>query len=275
MVNVIRMQMHVMFSRKSTICMYFVMYILMLINFFGNVIQYYEYDIWNMYHPMKLVFLGENSSLGFYFMQYYPFLVVMPAGFSYFTDKNSGELIFIETRTSKKNYYLGTMIATFATTFMIFTFPLFIEMILNCIAFPMEALGDQSNVQMFEPIYTEMIQGYLFSELWLFNPYIYTFAMIALFGVVSGILACFAAVVSMFGISKFKILLFVPVYALLYLLRIFKKSLNLEFTTNYFFYLRIFCVEHLNETVYVLLLAILVAVIGMMLFIKMRKDELS
>lgn len=255
--------------------MYFIMYILMLINFFGNVIQYYGWDIWNMYHPMKLIFLGENSSLGFYFMQYYPFLVVLPAAFSYFSDRSSGELLFIETRTDMKKYYLGTMIATFATTFMIFTFPFFVEMILNGIAFPMEALGDPSNMQMFDPAYTEIIQRYLFHELWLFHPYVYTFAMIALFGVATGIFACFATAISMFGSVKFKILVFIPVYVLLYVVSFLQKSFNLDFTTNYFFYLRIFCMERLSEGAYMFLLAVVVMLTGVLLWIKMRKDELG
>ena len=77
------------------------------------------------------------------------------------------------------------------------------------------------------------------------------------------------------GLRLFKILVFIPVYVLLYLVSFLQKSFSLDFSTNYFFYLRIFCIEHLNEGAYMSLLAVVVLLTGILLGIKMRKDELG
>ncbi len=273
MVNVLKMQLNVIFSRKSTIVMYILMCGLVIANFLGNVSTYAGYNYWNMYHPMRLVFLGDYSLLGFSFIQYYPFLVVIPAAFTYFSDKNSKELLFIQTRTDKKNYYIGTMIAIFITTFIVFTVPQLLELGLNSITFPLDALGEQSNQGLFENV--DLIQHYLFYELWILNPYLYTFVMIILFGVVSGCLACFASVFSMLGFLKFRVLIFIPVYVLLYGISMLKELLSLDFETNYYFYLRFFCYADLNEVAYLSSILVILAISGVTVFFKMRRDELS
>ena len=275
MINVIRMQIYVIFKRKSTIFMYFFMYVLMLLNFTCNAFQYYGYDLYHMYSPLKMVFLGDFSPLGFYFMQYYPFLVIIPAAFTYFNDKSSNELIFIETRADKKSYYWGNIFATFITTFFIFTVPLLIEVILNCVAFPIEAVGDLTNMGMFEEVYQNVISRYLFSALWISNPYLYTVAMIVLFGSVSGILACFAAAISMLDCFKYKILIFIPVYVVLYAISAFQMMFQLKYTTNYFFYLRMFGCQEYNEFSYIFCVLAIVFCTIVLVYIKTRKDELS
>lgn len=273
MVNVFRMQMSVMWNRKSTIAMYVLMCGLVGANFITNVKNYAGYNVWNMYHPMRLALLGDYGSFSLSFMQYFPFLVVLPAAFTYFSDRNCRENIIIETKTNRKAYYTGTMLAVFATTFLVFAAPLFFEMILNCIAFPIQALGDQSNISMFEN--SSMIDGYLFSELWILNPFLYTFLMILLFGCVAGILACFASVCSLTIIVRFRVFIFIPVYVLLQIIIMLEDVFKLDFSTHYFFYLRFFCSYRNNELCYMGAIVVLLVLTSIMLFIKMRKDELG
>lgn len=273
MVNVFRMQMSVMWNRKSTIAMYILMCGLVGMNFIANVKSYAGYNVWNMYHPMRLAFLGDYGSYSLTFMQYFPFLVVVPAAFTYFSDRNCRENIIIETKTNRQAYYMGTMLAVFVTTFLVFAVPFLLEMVLNCIAFPIQALGDQSNVSMFEN--SSMIELYLFSELWVLNPFLYTFWMIVLFGIVAGILACFASVCSLMRIVRFRVLIFVPVYVLLQIIIMLEDVFKLDFSTHYFFYLKLFCSSRLNEWFYLGTCIVVLLLTGIMLFIKMRKDELG
>ena len=273
MTNVFKMQMCVIRERKSTIFMYILMCGLVALNFIVNINEYAGYNVWNMYHPMRLVLLSDYSSLGFAFMQYIPFLLVVPAAFSFFNDRTCRENIIIEAKSNRKAYYIGTLLATFVTTFLIFTIPLLVELLLNCITFPLLALGEQSNISLFDN--TSIIESYLFYGLWLYNPYLYTFLMILIFGVVCGIMACFAAAVSLIGRNQFKVMIFVPVYVLMYLVLLLELILNLDDSTNYFFYLRLFCVEKVNEWFILIFLVIVVFFIGVILINKIRKDELG
>lgn len=273
MTNVFRMQMSVIWNRKSTLLLYLLMCGLVVLNFISNAKIYAGYNVWNMYHPMRLVVLGDYSFLSFAIMQYFPFLVVIPAAFAFFNDRNCREHIIIETKTNRKAYHCGTIAAIFVTTFLIFTVPLLGEMIINCIAFPVEALGDQSNISLFEN--EQIIELYLFSELWNFNPYVYTFLMIVLFGCVTGVLACFASVCSLVFDIRFRVLIFVPVYVLLYVVMMLEDVFKLDFSTNYFFYLRLFCSKICNEVFYIGFVVAVFLLTNVVLVVRMRKDELG
>ncbi len=274
MIKVAKMQICTLFHRKSTIIMYFLMYLLVFCNFFYNVWQYYGYNYWNMCHPMKLSFLNSYSIMGFYFLQFYPLLLLLPAAFAYFEDKSSKEIVFIQARTNRKSYYAGTMLAVFITTFLVFTGPMLVEMGLNCIAFPLEAIGDQSNVNLFSELYNEIVQYYLFHSLWLQNPFVYTFLMILIFGIVTGVLACFATAFSMVVNLKYKVLLFIPVYLFLYLIAALGRVLGLNYSTNYFSYLTLLEFDYLNETAYLAVIIGIVVATIVMVSIKMKRDEL-
>lgn len=80
----------------------------------------------------------------------------------------------------RKTYYISKMIATFLVTFIIFTVPLLVEILLNSIAIPAGAVGDPSNAEVFNLIYNEAV-NYLFCKLWFFNQYVYVIFMIVLF----------------------------------------------------------------------------------------------
>lgn len=273
--NAIKTQIYILFHRKSTIFMYFLMFLLVFANFIMNVIEYHGYDISGMYNSTKISFLSDYTFLGYYFIQYYPFLVVIPAAFSYLSDVNSKEIVFMQTRIDKRKYYISKLVATFIVTFIIFTFPLILEQIINYIAFPIDAMGDPSNMDIFDQVYNEIIRSYLFATLWTKSSYLYAIFFIILFGVVSGLLASFALAVSMCGFFKFKILVFVPVYVLLYLVNTMGRLLKLDFNTDYYSYLTMFSATNKSEIAYLTFCIALGLLNILMVCIKMRKDELS
>lgn len=238
--NSIHMQLRVIFEKKVALIIFFILCALMLTNYFTNVFTYKGTDIVDMYHPMKILTLSNYSEYSFYLMQYYPLLVVIPAGFSLFADKQLNQFIFIQSRVGARQYYLGKLIVVFIVTFFIFTTPFLIEILLNIMAFPITAIGDPSNLGVYHPSYIGLVNMYLLSDFYIHAPFLYAISFTLIFGIFSSILAVFTVAVSTFPI-KFKVLLFLPVYVLLYLLgALYQLIPTLNIDTNYFFYLRFY-----------------------------------
>jgi hypothetical protein len=271
----INMQLKVIWERKVATFILFLLISLMLVNYFNNVFTYRGTDVINMYHPMKLLTLSSYSEYSYYIMQYFPLLVVIPAGFSYFADKHLNQFIFIQSRVGARNYFLGKLIVVFLVTFFVFTVPFLIEILLNILAFPTTAVGDPSNRSTYELI--DLFNMYLFSSLYKFSPYLYALFFTLVFGFFSSVLAIFTVAVSTFPI-KFKVLLFLPVYVLLYLLGMVKQLFPaVTFETTYFFYLGFY--HPLRDSTSSLLVffsftMILLVLSVLIISIKMKKDAL-
>lgn len=232
------MQLKVIWEKRIALIIFFLLFGLMLVNYFTNVFTYSGTDIVDMYHPMKILTLSSHSKYSFYLMQYYPLLVVIPAGFTLFADKQVNQYIFIQSRVGARNYYLGKFIVVFLVTFIVFTVPFLIEILLNVIAFPITATGDPSNLSIYQRI--EEIRMYLLSDLYIHAPYIYALLLTLIFGIFSGVLAVFTVAISTLRI-KFKVLLFLPVYVLIYLVGMLNELIpSLDIETNYFFFLRFY-----------------------------------
>lgn len=104
---------------------FYIMIIFVICNYISNVLTYNGYDILEMYEPVKLLLLSDenvNSPVGFYFMQIYPFIVVLPAGFSLSVDKQSNTMLFLCSRVGNRNYFIGKIIAAFFAALIIFLF---------------------------------------------------------------------------------------------------------------------------------------------------------
>lgn len=144
-------------------------------------------------------------------------------------------------------------------------------MILNCIAFLIQASGDLSNRSIYEEGYINLVRHYLLSTLYIQSPYLYTLIGILLFGVVSGILSVFTTAISMFNI-KFKVFLFLPVYALLYLIGMIPQIVSkLEWTTRYFSYLWLF--EETPKSLVAFFSFLFILVLGSVIIVYYRVKE--
>lgn len=130
----IRSQMNIMFRKNTAIVAFYIMLVFVLCNYVSNILQYRGSDIVEMYQPVKLLLLSDeniNTPYGFYLMQVYPILAILPAGFSLITDKKSNQILFSCARVGIRNYYLGKIIAAIFTTIIIFSIPLLLEVVLN------------------------------------------------------------------------------------------------------------------------------------------------
>jgi hypothetical protein len=204
----------------GAIAAFYILLILVLINFSGNVFSYYGQEILEMIHPMKLLSLSYNlvyQKAGALLMliQLYPILVCIPAGLSLAREQKFGLDTLIVARIGSSRYHLYKLISTFFTTFIVFSVPFLIEILLNCLAFPLNAQGDLSNFDIYNPRYISMVKNYMFSKLYLFSPYVYAAIGTLLWGVFSGILSSLTIAISSIVKFKYRISLLLPVFLLL------------------------------------------------------------
>ncbi|MDO5410606.1 MAG: hypothetical protein Q4F21_09165, partial [Lachnospiraceae bacterium] len=231
-----------------------------LINFISNVFAYSGRDVISMYEPVKILLLADDSGpSGFYFMQLYPIFVALPAAFSFAEDRDSNEIVFMVSKTGVKYYFRSKMIAIFLASFFVFLLPLLMEYVLTLLSFPLNAIADNSNVDMYQEVYIEGVRRYLWCDLYIKAPFIYGLFGIVWFAFVSGILNVFAAAISTFKV-RFKIMLLLPSYFLLYGFMLIGTAFRgISFSTWYSAYLRTCTLEKKSA------LGVLIALLGVIL----------
>ncbi|MCI5621665.1 MAG: hypothetical protein MR355_08930 [Lachnospiraceae bacterium] len=173
-----------------------------------------------MFQPMKLLLLSYNLTCynwdrTLLLIQLYPFLVVIPAGFSLMKERQSGQEVYLIARMGRKKYLWSKMLAVFGATAFIFTVPFFLEIVLNCLSFPLGAGGDLSNLHYFSEEYAQIVDNYLMTGLFLKSPYLYAVIGVLIFGCVSGLLGVFTMAISSVWKVKYSVFLFLPVVILL------------------------------------------------------------
>lgn len=234
--NFIILQTKIMLQKKETIFCYFFMLFMVLIHFFQVIFKFAGRDIIFMHHPFKLRVLYEDTLLGHYIIELLPILIVLAGGFSYFDDKKSGEEIFWISKVGAKKFFYSKYIASFFTSFIVFSTPLFLEAFLYIISFPLQATGDPSNITRFQQSFQNLVENYIFSGLYNFHPYLYGFFCCIFFSIVCAILSSFTMAISMTGFFSFRMLLFLPNYFILTSSYYVGKILKLKFDTYYGFY---------------------------------------
>ena len=273
MVKSIRMQMHEMLRKKTVVCTFFILLAFVMVNYDSNLNRYAEIQyVTQMQDPIKLLTLSTWSPRGYFLMVYLPILIVFPTACSYLTDRDTRVKIYIESRVGGRNYWYGKLISVFLTTFLVFVIPFLIEIVLSCVCFDISAVGDPSNFSYIQTVETE--NQYMFSALWLNNRVLYAIVMTFIWGIVTGILAVFNFSLTTLPFFKYKILTFFPIYILFYVISGISLFLKLNYTTNYFFILRLFDIKEKNYAVYSKFLMILVLFSVGMIHIKTKKDDI-
>lgn len=269
----LRMQMSEMIRKKSVVVTFLILFSFVMVNFFINMTNFFEIKyISQMYDPIKVLTLSEWSVSGYFMMEYYPLLVVIPTACAYLTDKNTRVKIYIESKTGKETYWFTKALSVFITTFFVFTIPFLTEILLEVICFSMESAGDPTGFTFIQTVENE--NQHLFSELWVENKIVYAVIMMLLFGMVSGILALFNFAVSALPFFKYKIFTFFPIYVIFYSISIIQHMFKIDYTLNYFYVLRMFNTEFKNYVVYLLFLFVLVTISFIIIKYKCIKDDL-
>lgn len=233
-------QMNIMLQKKTAILAFYIILGLVFCNYIVNVLHYRGYDVNEMYQPVKLLLLSEENitvPFGTYFMQIYPILVVLPAGFSLAADRQLNTTTFLSARVGVKNYFIGKVIAAFFTAFIIFSVPLLLEVLLNYLSFPKGAMGNLLNMNIYSDEYTNIVKHYPFYKIYVTHPYLYAIGWICLVGGTGGMLNVITIAISTFRIP-YKVLLFLPVYFILQGMYWIGDLFHMKL--SHFFFLRMF-----------------------------------
>lgn len=269
----IRMQMHHMLRKRTTVMIYLILCGAVLCNFFMNMNRFKNGDLSQMMSPMKLSSVSIWTVVNYYIMQFYPLLLVIPTAGCYFDEKNSRVCNYIQVKVGASNYLIGKAVSVFLITVILFSVPFLMEIIVYMITVPCAAQGDPSNFQYFQTIETD---GKLFwSDLYFFNPYLYTVVCIIIFAVVSGIFAVFNFSLTTLKAFKFRVFTYFPIYILFYSIYIISSFLHIKCETRYGAVLSLFSAPiEANYGLYFLFCIGLLVIAASIIFFKIRKRDI-
>lgn len=260
-------------SRKRTVkAIFWLLTAAVMLHYVVQVRLFWGKDIANLYEPMKLRLMANSTdAITFRLMQFYPLLVVIPAGFSYVEDRENYTDVYIRGRIGNRQYIYSKMIAAFVVSFLVFTIPFLLELLLYIIAFPLTATGDPSNISDYQAVMQEIIGKYLFSEIYVKSSLLYGVTTVFLWGILAGVLGGFTACISMLGI-RFRALLFLPVYVLLYFVSTLENIFCTPYTTNYLWYIQFYDFYVKTEWGLVLFILIIIIISVMITLFMGRRD---
>ena len=222
---------------------FLLLFALVLYNFVHNVLEFRGYDVIGMYHPMRLLTMsfdlaslrGDSTSL---LIQLLPLVVCLPAGLSLAADQSTGEEVLLISRLGPRRYLISRTAAAFLTTALVVSAPFLLEIVLNCLSFPLRATGPLSNWNMYRPELREEVAQYAFTGLYRLSPYLYALWGTLLFGLFAGLLGAFTASLSAVVRVKYRVLLLLPVFAGLMFLSAFAGR-----DLHWYNYVLLFCAE--------------------------------
>lgn len=248
-------------------------------NYIGNVLTFQGKDVLDMYQPMKILSLsynraGYNETNTMLFVQLYPLLVACPAGLALAREKQLKLNSLIETRVGRFQYNLSKVTAVFLATTIVFSLPFFIEIVLNILAFPLDAPMDMCYPYYYSTQYIDAVNSYWFSGLFLFSPCLYAVVMTVLFGAFSGLIAAMVAAFSSLFPVKFRVLYVILPFVLLnctdYLHHIFGNQV----TYSWHEYVLLFGEGNRSGAGFVAVLVIMLAFTLTAVVISGKKDSL-
>jgi hypothetical protein len=166
---------------------------------------------------MKLILLSldnlnDRADFTVLFIFLFPILTVLPCGFSYINEHNSGVESLVRIRTGGKKHMYVKLLSAFVGTFAIFAIPLIIDITFTGLTFPINAKGDLLNYSIYSSDYLSVINKYWFSDLFYKNTLLYTIIFSLVLSMFAGILGSFTVALSYAFPLKYRVFLVLPVY---------------------------------------------------------------
>lgn len=94
----------------------------------------YEYAL----PSADLLFVANGDSEWWSYLSFlFPFLIILPYGFSFMDEHKNGVILYVQTRGNRQTYYYAQMITCFIGTAMVIFIPFVLNILLNGILFPM------------------------------------------------------------------------------------------------------------------------------------------
>lgn len=274
-------QIRFLLRQKSAVIVFYILLGLVMLNYISNVFIFQGTDVSAMVQPMRILLLSMdlanvNPTYLLILAEIYPLLVVFAAGFALVKEKQSGLSMLLEARLGRRSYLFSKLLAVFLTTVLVFTVPFLLEIVLNCLAFPLTASGDFTNGSIYDPEPAILARNYFLSGLYYRSPYLYAVAGTFLFGVLSGVLAVLTFACSLVFKIKYRIVLFLPVFlflnASIFLSGVFS---GLEVSIQWADYFFLFNSRPKNIFIFIVVILVLTAVPLYLVYQNSRKDNLG
>ena len=182
-----------------------------LFHFVNNVRKFWGMDVLEIPSPSVMLLISgvDESMEGRYFMQFLPFLIVLPAAFLHLDETDCGEHIYLRSRASAVKHIISGMAAVFCATFISFEIPQLIELLLNHIAFHSDSMMLYQSFSYFQDGASDLVRKFPLYRLFLASPLFYSFIMSLKLSFFCSSFAVFAYCSSTYGL-RLKVLLFLP-----------------------------------------------------------------
>lgn len=275
--TLLKAQCNIIANKKEFISAFIFIIICIVLNHMHNIFTYYGNELSEMPAFPEVSLLGCNNMASYYFFKVYPFILVIPAGFSLAQDQASSmQLLFIQ-RSGREKYYASKYLAVFIMTFLCFSIPLFFEIILNVISFPMDAHGNLFGYGLYTVNYKN-ICNYTMFNLYYNAPVLYAVVMSIYFGIITAVFATLPSAVSCI-FHKYKAYLLLPIYLLIYLSDVFgiwgvssitKNKIHVSMMFSWCDY-----AIHMEQFLRILIISVIILIFSMSLYAyTARKDTL-
>lgn len=278
LIKVIKKQTFFLLKQKEAILTFILLLFVVLGNYITNVLTFRGTDVSQMYQPMKLLALSLNeiyfnANIQLLIVMIYPILVAIPAGFSYTKEQQTKEEVYMIYRLGKNRYLQSKLWASFFTTTIIFMIPFMLEILMNILSFPMNAIRDLSNLSIYNAEYATMVHNYIGSAIYIASPSLYAILTTLFFGVVSGILGTLPVAISFAFTVKYRALLILPTFLLLNATTYLNILDRNRRTLNWYNYLLLFDDTPKNITVPIIGVGIIIITILGFYFYGRNKDK--
>lgn len=264
-------------KRMEAIIAFVVLMWFVICNYVHNVFLYQGFDVSNAIQPMKLLFVSynrsyENADILMNFVMVFPFLCVMPSGFSGYSDYVTGNDDFVKARIGEEKYYLYKMVIAFMTTFIVFFVPILLEVVANYLSFP-NGKGDLCLLPTYSEMYDELKENILFFGLYKKSNVAYALFMACRLSVFAGMLSVLTVAFSFVCKVRLRVFLFIPCYVFLQMGDILERLFQMgEAKKSWYHYLLFFDDVPKNELIFAIYYMVMIAVIVTLLFIQKKRN---
>lgn len=239
MFSLFKVQLGYLLRKKSTIAVFFILIGFVVAEYIMNLSEAIKIGETTMMNdPFMVSALSDWSKVGYYLFAFYPFLVVFPTATAFVNDRSSRIKLYYEGRSNKRDYYYSKLLAIACTTFIVFTVPFILELVLNIVSFDVQ--NSRCHPSGLPYVDSAKTYTFLLDGLYYEHRVLYVLLMILIFGLASAIFAVFNAAITVFPLFEYKIFTYFPIYLLLYLLRVVEGARKGQVLFNYITMLRWF-----------------------------------
>ncbi len=277
----LKTQIAFLLRQKGTIATELVIVLLLLANYLKNITMYSDLDISRMYQPMKLLLISYNNlndradfTLLFVFL--FPILAVLPGGFAYINEQQTGAEFYLKSRLGSRRYLREKVLSVLLSTFLSFMIPFIVDITFTAMTFPMQAAGDLSGFGLYSKEYRMILDNYVFKTLFLTNPLIYALILSFFLALFAALLGTFTFALSYVTSVKYRVLLFIPAFFMLNLTILLENNFSSADGTRYAWYEYFLLFgENKKNPIYVsiLILIIMIITISSIILGKIRKES--